>query len=105
MACRPEPHWHNAARPQRCHGLRAAAGSAATDAKAATPLSEATRVTLDDNMRASGPIPPDAGIYAVYNSKNELQYVGLTRKVGQAGLMLIPRVPCLPWTRDLCSTL
>ena len=109
LACRPDPLWHGAARPQRCHSLRAAAGSAATDAEAATPLSEATRVTLDDSLRASGPIPPDAGIYAVYNSKDELQYVGLTRKVGLAVSLLVSRVPCLPqtrvgWCRDLCST-
>ena len=32
-------------------------------------------------MQASGPIPSDAGVYAVYDGQDALQYIGLTRKV------------------------
>ena len=49
-------------------------------------LSEATRVIFQGDMQASGPIPTDAGVYAVYDSNDVLQYIGLTRKV-PAGAM------------------
>ena len=71
-------------------------------AEAASPpaLADAQRVTLQGDT-ASGPIPSDAGVYAVYDSADALQYIGLTRKV-RAALAQIDHVRRVRWLTQLC---
>lgn len=49
---------------------------------ALTKLSEADSVSLSpDSVDVAGKLAPDAGVYAVYDSNGELQFIGLSRNV------------------------
>jgi len=61
--------------------VRASSSSSSFDASAAPKLADATPVLLVNDGHADARIPTTPGVYAIYDERGRLQYVGLSRRV------------------------